>query len=86
MIERSDLHILCPVHNKPLENVLYNARSTDITRRIHCTNKGCKIDTGRQCTLSDAFQALMYLYFDCKSNYEYKKGSTDEKLYLTSKE
>ena len=82
MIDRQELNILCPVHNKPLENVRYNSRSTDITRRIHCTVKGCKIDTGRQGTLVDAFQSLMYLYFDCKANCEFKKGSTDERLYL----
>lgn len=82
MIDRSKLHILCPIHNRPLENVLYNARSTDITRRIHCTVKGCTIDTGRQCTLADAFQSLMYLYFDIKCDHEYQKGDTNEKLYL----
>lgn len=82
MIDRMYINILCPIHNKPLESVRYNSRSTDITRRIRCTVKGCKVDTGRQCTLADAFQALMYLHFDCKSNFEFKKGSTDEKLYL----
>ena len=82
MIDRTNLHILCPIHEKPLENVLYNARSTDITRRIHCTVKECPIDTGRQCTLSDAFQALMVLYFDCKCDREYQKGDTNERLYL----
>lgn len=82
MIDRMKLHILCPIHQQPLENVLYNARSTDITRRIHCTVKGCTIDTGKQNTLSDAFQALMTLYFDVESDYEYVKGDTNEKLYM----
>ena len=81
MIERSPIHILCPVHNRPLENILYNARSTDITRRIRCTVKDCKIDTGRQCTLSDAYQALMVLYFGVKSDHTYEKGDINEKLY-----
>ena len=82
MIDREYLNILCPICNRQLERIRYTARGTLIEDRIRCTDKKCGIDTGRQCTLSDAFQAFIYMYYGANSLKLYEKGKTDEKVYL----
>lgn len=80
MIDRMYLNVLCPICNRQLEYKRYST-STMFEGRIHCINKTCEIDTGRQASLADAFSALMYMYYGAQSMHHYKKGSTDEKVY-----
>jgi hypothetical protein len=73
MTEQIDIPILCPMCNKPLVKSRYASKGKWVTWwRIRCTNEPCKIDTGRQPTLSDVYEALSVFYFGAISNNEYK--------------
>ena len=41
--------------------------------RIKCEKEDCKVDTGKRCHLSDAYEALMVMYYGADSDTVYKK-------------
>lgn len=81
MIDRMYLHLLCPECGKPVEEIRYSSRGTYVEYRIKCNTKSCKIDTGKQCTLADCFQALICLYYNGQSNRLYNVGDKNDKIY-----
>lgn len=64
--------IKCPCCKQPLTKMKYRTPNNWHTwTRIKCDNKACKVDTGERATMSDAYEALMYLHFGAESTKEY---------------
>lgn len=73
MREKTHIPLLCPVCKTPLEKQHYKSKGNWVTHwRIHCTNKQCKVDTGEQPTMSDAYESLCVFYFGAQTNHVYK--------------
>lgn len=68
-----NISILCPCCNHQLTKMKYRTPNNwHSWTRIKCDNKECKVDTGEQSTMSDAYEALMHLYFGADSTNDYK--------------
>ena len=71
--------LLCPKCGEPLTKTRYQSKGNWVTSvRIHCDNKSCGIDTGKQCHMSAAYEAYSVLYCGQKANIEYKNGGEDD--------
>ena len=78
MREYIKIHVKCPKCGEVLEKSRYASRGRCITHwRIRCLNKNCKIDTGTQATMSDAYEALMVMYYGAEANREYERKIPD---------
>lgn len=65
--------LLCPKCGLPLEKIRYATKANwETSWRIRCTNKCCEVDTGRQCHMSAAYEALAVLYFGAQANERYQ--------------
>ena len=84
MRESMDINIICPnCKLRALTMERYASRGNCYTwRRIRCINPSCNVDTGRQSTLSDAFQVLMAEYYGAAYNGQYtikiEEGENDD--------
>lgn len=76
MTETCRINIKCPVCGEQLEEKYEASKGRWVTQwSIYCVQKQCKIDTGKQATLSDAFQALMNMYYGASSIKKYGGAS-----------
>lgn len=72
MLDYVKISIKCPTCKNTLEKSHYASRGRCTTWwRIKCTSKGCKIDTGMQATMSDAYEAFMCLFLGAESDRKY---------------
>lgn len=82
MVDSVYIHLLCPKCGQPLVKVLKHTKGNwQTSREIKCGNKACEISTGEQPTMSDAYEALCFLFFGADSNKEYempKAGDNNE--------
>lgn len=68
MTEHIEINILCPKCGNRLMKYCFRSKGNWVTHtRIKCTNTNCDVNTGEQCTMSDAYEALMYMYFNADS-------------------
>ena len=66
------INLLCPRCGNTLKKIIESSKGNWVTtREIKCENKECKVCTGKQPTLSDAYEALAYIYFGAQSKHEY---------------
>lgn len=72
MTETCRINIQCPVHGEQLEKKYEASKGRWVTQwSIYCVQKGCKINTGKQSTMADAYEALMAMYFGASSTRNY---------------
>lgn len=72
MLEYIKINIKCPICKNTLEKSHYASRGRCNTWwRIKCISKGCKIDTGAQSTMSDAYEAFMCLFLGAEADRKY---------------
>lgn len=79
MQESIMISLLCPKCGKPLTKTRYESKGRWVTScRIHCDNKSCGIDTGKQCHMSAAYEAYCVMYCNAKSNCEYTNKDCED--------
>ena len=75
MTEKCRINIQCPVCGEQLEKIYEATKARwETSWAIHCVQKDCNIDTGKQASLSDAYEALLYMYYGAKSVRKYENG------------
>lgn len=75
MQESIYISLLCPVCGNPLIKTRYDSKGHWVTScRIYCANESCDVDTGKQCHMSAAYEALAVLYYGAQSNEQYERG------------
>jgi len=75
MTETHRINILCPLCGEQLEKKYEESKGKWVTYwSIYCVQKQCNVDTGRQATIPDAYEALLYMYYGAKSVRKYEKG------------
>jgi len=68
------INTLCPKCGSKLVKIHYKSKENWVTNwRIKCMSNLCDVDTGYQCTLSDVYEAFMFLYFNSKSSKHYER-------------
>ena len=80
MTEKIDLNIRCPQCGERLVKSRFASKGNWVTHwRIKCSNSQCEVDTGEQCTMSDVYEAFMFLYFGAESSKEYVRNIPEQK-------
>lgn len=78
MQESCAITLLCPVCGNPLTKTRYESKGRWVTScRIHCQNKTCNVDTGKQCHMSAAYESLAVMYYGALSSCKYERGETE---------
>ena len=82
MLEYIDTNIICPnCKLRVLTLERYASRGNCHTwRRIRCINPACSVSTGRQPTLSDAYQVLLAEYYGAAYNGHYEIKPEDGEI------
>lgn len=76
MVETCRINIQCPVCGEPLEKMYEASKGRWVTCwSIYCVQKQCKINTGKQSTMADAYEALMNMYYGAASIKKYGGAS-----------
>lgn len=74
MKETCRINIQCPICGERLEKKYEASKGRWVTHwSIYCVQKACDISTGEQSTLSDAYEALMSMYFGASSTRKYNR-------------